>query len=103
MEQAREDAARTFVGEWTFTGDKYVRDAEGYYHYRGRTDDMFKVGGIWVSPFEVEAALASHAAVLEAAVVGQEDDDGLMKPKASSCSSRVTSSTRCWWWRCRRT
>src|SRR6266566_92098 len=73
---------RTFVGEWTYTGDKYVRDQDGYYHYCGRTDDMFKVNGMWVSPFEVEAALASHQAVLEAAVIGQEDGDGLTKPKA---------------------
>jgi len=73
---------RTFVGEWTYTGDKFFRDAEGYYHYCGRTDDMFKVSGMWVSPFEVEAALASHEAVLEAAVIGKEDADGLIKPKA---------------------
>ena len=63
-------------------GDKYTRDAKGYYHYCGRTDDMFKVSGRWVSPFEVEQALASHPAVLEAAVVAKEDDDGLVKPKA---------------------
>jgi len=73
---------RTFAGEWTYTGDKYVRDAEGYYQYCGRTDDMFKVSGIWVSPFEVEAALASHEAVLEAAVIGAVDEDKLVKPKA---------------------
>jgi 4-hydroxybenzoate-CoA ligase len=78
----RGKSRRTFAGEWTYTGDKYVRDAAGYYHYCGRTDDMFKVGGIWVSPFEVEAALASHEAVLEAAVIGVEDSDGLLKPKA---------------------
>jgi 4-hydroxybenzoate-CoA ligase len=73
---------RTFVGEWTYTGDKYARDREGYYHYHGRTDDMFKVSGVWVSPFEVEAALISHEAVLEAAVIGKNDQDGLIKPKA---------------------
>jgi 4-hydroxybenzoate-CoA ligase len=73
---------RTFVGEWTYTGDKYVRDHDGYYHYCGRTDDMFKVNGMWVSPFEVEAALVSHEAVLEAAVIGKTDGDGLIKPKA---------------------
>src|SRR3984893_8014748 len=73
---------RTFVGEWTYTGDKYVRDHAGYHHYCGRTDDMFKVNGMWVSPFEVEAALVSHEAVLEAAVIGKEDGDGLVKPKA---------------------
>ena len=78
----RAKSRRTFAGEWTYTGDKYVRDAEGYYYYCGRTDDMFKVNGMWVSPFEVEAVLASHEAVLEAAVIGQEDGDGLTKPKA---------------------
>ncbi len=78
----RAKSRRTFAGEWTYTGDKYLRDAQGYYHYCGRTDDMFKVSGMWVSPFEVEAALASHEAVLEAAVIGKEDADGLIKPKA---------------------
>jgi 4-hydroxybenzoate-CoA ligase len=78
----RAKSRRTFVGEWTYTGDKYRRDPEGYYHYCGRTDDMFKVSGLWVSPFEVEAALVSHEAVLEAAVIGKEDADGLIKPKA---------------------
>jgi 4-hydroxybenzoate-CoA ligase len=78
----RAKSRRTFAGEWTFTGDKYVRETNGYYHYCGRTDDMFKVSGMWVSPFEVEAALASHEAVLEAAVIGKADADGLIKPKA---------------------
>jgi 4-hydroxybenzoate-CoA ligase len=78
----RERSRRTFEGEWTRSGDKYVRDAEGYYTYQGRTDDMFKVSGIWVSPFEVESALIAHDAVLEAAVVPKEDADGLLKPKA---------------------
>jgi 4-hydroxybenzoate-CoA ligase len=78
----RAKSRRTFAGEWTLTGDKYRRDADGYYHYCGRTDDMFKVNGMWVSPFEVEAALLSHEAVLEAAVVGKADGDGLLKPKA---------------------
>jgi 4-hydroxybenzoate-CoA ligase len=78
----RKKSRATFAGEWTHTGDKYTRDAEGYYHYCGRTDDMFKVSGRWVSPFEVEQALVSHASVLEAAVVAKEDDDGLIKPKA---------------------
>jgi 4-hydroxybenzoate-CoA ligase len=78
----RAKSRRTFAGEWTYTGDKYVRDQDGYYYYCGRTDDMFKVNGMWVSPFEVEAALVSHEAVLEAAVVGKEDGDGLIKPKA---------------------
>lgn len=78
----RAKSRATFQGEWTRTGDKYTRDATGRYTYCGRTDDMFKVSGIWVSPFEVEAALASHPAILEAAVVPAEDDEGLLKPKA---------------------
>jgi 4-hydroxybenzoate-CoA ligase len=78
----RVKSRRTFAGEWTHTGDKYLRDGDGYYHYCGRTDDMFKVSGMWVSPFEVETALASHEAVLEAAVIGKQDADGLVKPKA---------------------
>jgi 4-hydroxybenzoate-CoA ligase len=78
----RAKSRRTFAGEWVLTGDKYLRDADGYYHYCGRTDDMFKVNGMWVSPFEVEAALVSHEAVMEAAVIGKEDHDGLLKPKA---------------------
>src|SRR6185437_8914863 len=73
---------RTFRGEWTYTGDTYIRDAEGYYRFCGRSDEMLKVSGVWVSPFEVEEALISHAAVLEAAVVGKQDKDGLTKPKA---------------------
>ncbi|HYC24855.1 MAG TPA: benzoate-CoA ligase family protein [Roseiarcus sp.] len=78
----RAKSRATFQGEWTRTGDKFIRDAEGRYTYCGRADDMFKVGGIWVSPFEVETALASHVAVLEAAVVPAEDEDNLLKPKA---------------------
>ncbi|HEY6459893.1 MAG TPA: benzoate-CoA ligase family protein, partial [Polyangiaceae bacterium] len=78
----REKTLATFHGPWTRTGDRYVRDAEGYYTYAGRADDMLKVGGIWVSPFEVESALSSHEAVLEAAVVGHADDQGLVKPRA---------------------
>lgn len=78
----RAKTQRTFVGAWVHTGDRYYRDAEGYYHYLGRTDDMFKASGMWVSPFDVEAVLASHEAVLEAAVIGKEDADGLVKPKA---------------------
>jgi len=72
----------TFAGEWTRSGDKYTRDADGYYTYGGRSDDMLKVGGIYVSPFEVEACLMTHGAVLEAAVIGVADQDGLVKPKA---------------------
>jgi 4-hydroxybenzoate-CoA ligase len=78
----RERSRRTFEGEWTRTGDKYVRRPDGVYIYCGRTDDMFKVSGIWVSPFEVEAALIAHPRVIEAAVVPLEDRDGLIKPKA---------------------
>ena len=78
----REKSRRTFVGEWTRTGDKYVRRPDGVYTYCGRTDDMFKVSGIWVSPFEVEEALITHPQVLEAAVVPAEDANGLIKPKA---------------------
>jgi benzoate-CoA ligase family protein len=78
----RERSLATFHGPWTRTGDRYARDADGYYTYCGRTDDMLKVGGFWVSPFEVESALAAHEAVLEAAVVAQVDDDQLVKPKA---------------------
>jgi benzoate-CoA ligase len=72
----------TFCGEWTRSGDKYTRDADGYYTYGGRSDDMLKVGGIYVSPFEVEASLMTHAGVLEAAVIGVADTDELVKPKA---------------------
>jgi 4-hydroxybenzoate-CoA ligase len=78
----REKTKHTFVGEWLRTGDKYTRRADGVYTYCGRTDDMFKVSGIWVSPFEVEAALVTHPLVLEAAVVPAEDGHGLIKPKA---------------------
>ena len=78
----RDKTRRTFRGEWTHTGDTYIRDADGYYRFCGRTDEMLKVSGVWVSPFEVEEALASHPAVLESAVVGARDRDGLTKPKA---------------------
>jgi 4-hydroxybenzoate-CoA ligase len=78
----RDKSRATFEGRWTRTGDKYIRDVNERYVYQGRTDDMFKVSGIWVSPFEVESALISHADVLEAAVVPAEDADGLLKPKA---------------------
>jgi benzoate-CoA ligase family protein len=72
----------SMLGEWFNTGDKYYRDKEGYYYYCGRGDDMLKVGGIWVSPIEVEDALISHPAVLEAAVVARRDEHFLIKPKA---------------------
>jgi benzoate-CoA ligase family protein len=78
----REKSRRTFEGEWTRTGDKYVREADGFYRICGRTDDMFKVSGQWVSPFEVESALITHPRVLECAIVPKQDSDGLLKPKA---------------------
>ena len=78
----REQSRATFLGEWTRSGDKYIEDEEGYYVYCGRRDDMLKVGGIYVSPFEVEGALQSHPEVLEAAVVAWPDEDELIKPKA---------------------
>jgi benzoate-CoA ligase family protein len=72
----------TIVGDWIRTGDKYLMDGDGYFWYQGRSDDMLKAGGIWVSPVEVEATLISHPAVLECAVVGLVDKDELVKPKA---------------------
>ncbi len=78
----RAKSRATFVGAWTKSGDKYTQDADGFYAYGGRTDDMLKVSGIWVSPAEVEAALVGHPAVLEAAVIGKEDEQKLVKPKA---------------------
>lgn len=78
----RGKSRRTFAGDWTRTGDKYFRDSDDRYVFCGRADDMFKVSGIWVSPFEVESALISHPSVLEAAVVPAADADGLLKPKA---------------------
>ena len=78
----RERTKSTFQGPWTRSGDKYTFDQDGYYTYGGRSDDMLKVSGIYVSPVEVEAALITHDAVLEAAVVGKEDEQKLVKPKA---------------------
>lgn len=78
----RDKSRGTFEGIWTRTGDKYEKRADGRLVYCGRTDDMFKVSGIWLSPFEVEGALVSHPAVLEAAVVAKRDADGLEKPQA---------------------
>ncbi len=78
----RRKSVRTFMGEWTRTGDKYTRDSEGLYYYCGRTDDMFKSGGNWVSPFEVESALITHETVLEAAVIAHADESGNLKPMA---------------------
>jgi benzoate-CoA ligase len=78
----REQSRTTFLGEWTRSGDKYVEDDDGYYVYCGRRDDMLKVSGMYVSPFEVEGVLQSDPDVLEAAVVGWPDIDALIKPKA---------------------
>jgi benzoate-CoA ligase len=78
----REKSRETFQGAWTKSGDKYVRNADGTYTYSGRSDDMLKVSGIYVSPFEVESCIAQHPAVLEAAVIGVVDADGLTKTKA---------------------
>jgi benzoate-CoA ligase family protein len=77
-----EQTKRTMQGEWLKTGDTYYRDTEGYYWYCGRSDDMLKVGGLWVSPIEIENTLMEHPAVLEAAVIAGQDADGLLKPKA---------------------
>lgn len=78
----RDKSIETFQGPWTRTGDKYVRDENGVYAHAGRSDDMLKVGGIYVSPVEVEGAIVRHEKVLEVAVVGHADGDGLTKPKA---------------------
>ncbi len=78
----RQKSRETFQGGWTKSGDKYVRNADGSYTYSGRSDDMLKVSGIYVSPFEVEATLVQHPAVLEAAVIGVPDAEGLTKTKA---------------------
>jgi benzoate-CoA ligase len=78
----RDKSRDTFQGAWTKSGDKYTRTPDGYYIYAGRSDDMLKVSGQYVSPFEVEATLVQHAAVLEAAVIGVPDAEGLMRSKA---------------------
>jgi benzoate-CoA ligase len=72
----------TIQGHWIRTGDKFAEDEDGYFWYAGRSDDMLKVGGLWVSPVEVENALIAHPCVLECGVVGREDQDGLTKPMA---------------------
>jgi acyl-coenzyme A synthetase/AMP-(fatty) acid ligase len=70
------------VDGWLNTGDTYRRDAQGYFYYCGRSDDMLKVGGIWCSPFEIESKLVEHPDVVEAAVVGRMDPENLVKPEA---------------------
>ena len=77
-----EKTATTMVEGWLNTGDTYTRDEDGYFLYGGRSDDMMKVGGIWCSPFEIEAKLIEHPKVLEAAVVGRADEAELIKPEA---------------------
>jgi len=77
-----EKTKQSMLGEWFNTGDKYYRDTDGYYYYCGRGDDMLKVGGIWVSPVEIEDTLMSHPAVLLSAVVAKKDENELIKPKA---------------------
>jgi benzoate-CoA ligase len=79
---AHEKSKATFAGDWCTSGDQFHVDAEGYYWYHGRTDDMLKVSGIFVAPAEIENCLLQHEAVLECAVIGHEDEDGLVKPKA---------------------
>jgi benzoate-CoA ligase len=88
-----EKTKQTIQGEWIQTGDKYYQDEEGYFWYCGRSDDMLKVGGIWVSPVEVESTLFGHPAVLEVAVVGKEDADGLVKPRAFVVLKEGVTST----------
>jgi len=77
-----EQTKNTIQGQWIRTGDKYYRDEDGYLWYQGRSDDMLKVGGIWVSPIEIENCLIEHPAVLESGVVGVADKENLIKPKA---------------------
>ncbi len=79
---AHEKSKETFAGDWCTTGDQFHLDAEGYYWYHGRTDDMLKVSGVFVAPAEIENCLLQHEAVLEAAVVGYDEGSGLIKPKA---------------------
>jgi benzoate-CoA ligase len=83
----------TFVGPWTRAGDKYTVDDDGYYTYGGRSDDMLKVSGMYVSPFEVEAVLLTHPDVLEAAVVGAMDEQQLVKPKAYIVTKQGVTGT----------
>jgi benzoate-CoA ligase len=80
--QAHEKSKEVLRGDWVVSGDLFRRDADGYFWYAGRADDMLKVGGIFVSPYEIENCLLQHEAVIETCVVGAEDEDGLIKPKA---------------------
>lgn len=89
----REKTRQTMMGHWLNTGDKYYRDAEGYYFCAGRSDDMLKVGGIWVSPTEVESCLIEHPEVLECAVIGAPDEENLIKPMAFVVLNKAADST----------
>ena len=91
----------TIEGHWIRTGDKYYQDEDGFYWYAGRSDDMLKVGGIWVSPIEVENALVEHPSVLEAGVVGREDQDRLVKPLAYVVLRPGVSASPSWGASCR--
>jgi benzoate-CoA ligase len=79
---AHEKSRETFAGDWCTTGDQFHVDGDGYYWYHGRTDDMLKVGGVFVAPSEIENCLLQHQAVMECAVIGHDEGDGLVKPKA---------------------
>ncbi len=88
-----EKSKSTIEGHWIRTGDKYYQDADGYFWYAGRSDDMLKCSGVWVSPIEIEAVLIEHSAVEEAAVIGREDDDELLKPAAYVLLKNGTAGT----------
>ena len=88
-----EKSKSTIEGHWIRTGDKYYQDADGYFWYAGRSDDMLKCSGVWVSPIEIEAVLIEHSAVEEAAVIGREDDDELLKPAAYVLLKNGTTGT----------
>ena len=89
----REATKHTFRGEWVFTGDRYAVDAGGYFTYQGRSDDMIRVSGLWVSPIEVETALLRHPAVRECAVVGRTDGNGLIRPCAFVVAKQQATET----------
>jgi benzoate-CoA ligase len=88
-----EKSKSTIEGHWIRTGDKYYQDADGYFWYVGRSDDMLKCSGVWVSPIEIESVLIEHPAVLEAAVVGREDHDQLLKPAACVVLKNAAAGT----------
>jgi len=88
-----EKSKSTIEGHWIRTGDKYYRDADGYFWYVGRSDDMLKCSGVWVSPIEIESVLIEHPVVLEAAVIGREDHDQLLKPVACVVLKNGTSGS----------